>query len=93
MGNYLMKYVNRNTFRSYNENEIPSTPNVMYSEVYREKALIFTKRRSRSPNKSNKILLKKLLLNKKIKLSLKKILIQNYKNFEFQRQQLAQKVK
>jgi hypothetical protein len=28
----------------------------MYSEVYREKALIFTKRRSRSPNKSNKIL-------------------------------------
>lgn len=56
MGNYLMKYVNRNTFRSYNENEVPSTPNLMYSEVYREKALIFTKRRSRSPNKSNKIL-------------------------------------
>jgi hypothetical protein len=44
-------------------------------------------------NNSNKILLKKLLLNKKIKLSLKKILIQNYKNFEFQRQQPAQKVK
>jgi len=56
MGNYLMKYVNRNTFRSYNENELPPTPNLMYSEVYREKALIFTKRRSRSPNKSNKIL-------------------------------------
>ena len=56
MGNYLMKYVNRNTFRSYNENEVPSTPNIMYSEIYREKALIFTKRRSRSPNKSNKIL-------------------------------------
>jgi len=51
-----MKYVNRNTFRSYNENEMPPTPNLMYSEVYREKALIFTKRRSRSPNKSNKIL-------------------------------------
>jgi hypothetical protein len=51
-----MKYVNRNTFRSYNENELPPTPNLMYSEVYREKALIFTKRRSRSPNKSNKIL-------------------------------------
>ena len=57
MGNYLMKYINNNnTFRSYNENEVPSTPDIMYSEVYREKALIFTKRRSRSPNKSNKIL-------------------------------------
>ena len=56
MGNYLMKYINYNNFRSYNENEVPSTPDVMYSEIYREKALIFTKRRSRSPNKSNKIL-------------------------------------
>jgi hypothetical protein len=56
MGNYLMKYINRNNFRSYNENEVPSTPDIMYSEIYREKALILTKRRSRSPNKSNKIL-------------------------------------
>jgi hypothetical protein len=56
MGNYLIKYINRNNFRSYNENEVPSTPDIMYSEIYREKALIFTKRRSRSPNKSNKIL-------------------------------------
>jgi len=56
MGNYLMKYNNNNTFRSYNENELPPTPDVLYSEIYKEKALIFTKRRSRSPNKSNKIL-------------------------------------
>ena len=62
MGNYFIKYLNKRGFRSYNDNETPLTPNVLYSEIYREKALIFTKRRPRSPNKdswksrSNKIL-------------------------------------
>jgi hypothetical protein len=51
-----MKYINNKNFRSYNDDEVPSTPDVLYSEIYREKALVLTKRRSRSPNKSNKIL-------------------------------------